>query len=48
MITGDEKLPIKQTFTKKGVAAYDSTLVVTGVEGKPMEWEHESCNKIGR
>jgi hypothetical protein len=30
MIANDEKLPIQQTFTKKGTAAYDCTLVVTG------------------
>jgi ketosteroid isomerase-like protein len=48
MIANDEKLPIKQTFTKKGDAAYNSALVVTGAEGKPMEWEEESCRKVGR
>ena len=48
MIANDEKLPIQQTFTKKGDAAYDSALVVTGAEGKPMEWEEESCRKVGR
>ncbi len=48
MITGDEKLPIRHTFTKKGDAAYDSALVVTGAEGKPMEWEEESCRKVGK
>ncbi len=48
MVTGDEKLPIQQTFTKKGDAAYDSTLVVTGAEGQPMEWEEESCRKVGK
>jgi hypothetical protein len=48
MIASDEKLPIKQTFTKKGDAAYDSALVVTSAEGKPIEWEEESCRKVGR
>jgi ketosteroid isomerase-like protein len=48
MIANDEKLPIRQTFTKKGDAAYDCTLVVTGAEGKPMEWEEESCRKVGK
>ena len=48
MIAGDEKLPINQTFTKKGDAAYDSALVVTGAEGKPVEWEEESCKKVGK
>jgi ketosteroid isomerase-like protein len=48
MIAGDEKLPIKQTLTKKGDAAYDSALVMTGAEGKPVEWEEESCKKIGK
>jgi hypothetical protein len=35
MITGEEKLPVKHTFTKKGNAAYDSALEVTGADGKP-------------
>jgi len=48
MIANDEKLPIKQTFTKKGDATYDSALVVTGAEGKPMEWEEENCRKVGK
>jgi len=48
MIANDEKLPIRQTFTKKGDAAYDCTLVVTGAEGKAMEWEEESCQKVGK
>ena len=48
MIASDENLPIKQTFTKKGKAAYDSALVVTDAEGKPTEWEEESCRKVGR
>jgi len=46
MIVGDQKLPIKQTFTKKGDAAYDSALEVTGAEGKPTQWEEESCKKV--
>jgi predicted small secreted protein len=48
MTANDEKLPIQQTFTKKGDAAYDSALVVTGGDGKPMEREEESCRKAGR
>jgi ketosteroid isomerase-like protein len=48
MVANDERLPIQQTFTKKGDAAYDCTLVVTGAEGKPMEWEEESCRKVGK
>ena len=48
MIANDEKLSIHQTFTRKGDAAYDSALVVTGAQGKPMEWEKESCKKVGR
>jgi hypothetical protein len=48
MITGDEKLPVKHTFTKKGDAAYDSALVMTGAEGKPVGWEEESCKKVGK
>jgi hypothetical protein len=46
MIAGDEKLPVKQTFTKKSNAAYDSALEVTGVDGKPAQWEEESCKKV--
>jgi hypothetical protein len=46
MITGDEKLPVKHTFTKKGDAAYDSALEVTGADGKPAMWEEESCKKV--
>lgn len=48
MISGDEKLPIRQTFTKKGDAAYDGALVLTGVDGKQIESEEESCRKVGR
>ena len=48
MITNDGKLPVQQTFTKEGDAAYDSALVVTGAEGKPMEGEEESCRKVGK
>ncbi len=48
MIANDEKLPIQQTFTQKGDAAYDSALIVTGAEGKPTEWEEESCKKVGK
>ncbi len=48
MTANDEKLPIQQTFTRKGDSAYDSALIVTGAEGKPMEWEEESCRKVGR
>jgi hypothetical protein len=48
MIAGDEKLPVKQTFTKKGDAAYDSALEVTGADGKPTQWEEESCKKVKR
>lgn len=48
MVTGDEKLPIKQTFTKKGDAAYDSALVVTDAEDKPVEWEEGNCKRVGK
>ena len=46
MITGEEKLPVKHIFTKKGDAAYDSELEVTGADGKPAMWEEESCKKV--
>ena len=46
MIAGDEKLPVKHTFTRKGDAAYDSALEVTGADGKPAMWEEESCRKV--
>ena len=46
LITGDEKLPVKHTLTKKGHAAYDSALEVTDVDGKPAMWEEESCKKV--
>lgn len=46
MIIGDDKLPVKQTFTRKGDAAYDSVLEVTGTDGKPTQWEEESCTKV--
>jgi hypothetical protein len=46
MITGDEKLPVKHTLTKKGDAAYDSALEVTDADGKPAMWEEESCKKV--
>jgi hypothetical protein len=46
MIIGEEKLPVKHTLTKKGDAAYDSALEVTGADGKPAMWEEESCKKV--
>jgi hypothetical protein len=46
MIIGDEKLPVKHTFTRKGDAAYDSALEVTGADGKLAMWEEESCKKV--
>src|SRR5271166_402083 len=46
IITGEEKLPVKHTFTKKGDAAYDSELEVTGADGKAAMWEEESCKKV--
>jgi hypothetical protein len=46
MITGDEKLPVKHTFTKKGNAAYDSVLELSDADGKPTQWEEESCKKV--
>jgi hypothetical protein len=46
MIIGDDKLPVKHTFTRKGDAAYDSVLEVTGADGKPAMWEEESCKKV--
>lgn len=48
MIVGDEKLPVKQTFTKKGDRAYDSALEVTGADGKREQWEQESCRKVAK
>jgi hypothetical protein len=46
MITGEEKLPVKDSFTKKGDAAYDSAIEVTGADSKPAMWEEESCKKV--
>jgi hypothetical protein len=46
MIVGDEKLRIKQTFTRKGDAAYGSVLEVTGADGEPTQWEEEICKKV--
>ena len=46
MVAGDEKLPVKQTFSKKGDAAYDSALKVTDADGNPAQWEEESCKKV--
>jgi hypothetical protein len=46
MIIGDDRLPVKHTFTRKGDAAYDSVLEVTGADGKPAMWEEESCKKV--
>ncbi|HKM79391.1 MAG TPA: hypothetical protein VJY15_00315 [Candidatus Acidoferrum sp.] len=46
MVAGDEKLPVKHTFTKKGDAAYDSALEVIGADGKVAMWEEESCKKV--
>jgi hypothetical protein len=46
MIIGAEKLPVKHTLTRKGDAAYDAYLEVTGADGKPAMWEEESCKKV--
>ena len=46
MIAGDEKLPVKQTFTRKGDGAYDSSLLVTGADGRPVAWESETCKRV--
>ena len=46
MIIGAEKLPVKHTLMKKGDAAYDAYLEVTGADGKPAMWEEESCKKV--
>jgi ketosteroid isomerase-like protein len=46
IIANGEELPIRQTFTKKGDAAYDGALIVTSAEGKPVEWEEENCRRI--
>jgi hypothetical protein len=46
MIIGEEKLPVKHTLTKKGDAAYDAYLEVTGADAKPAMWEEESCKKV--
>ena len=46
MIIGEEKLPVKHTLTRKGDAAYDAYLEVTGADGKPAMWEEESCKKV--
>jgi hypothetical protein len=48
MTANDDKLPIQQTFTKKGDATYKSALIVTGIDGKPVEWEEETCRKAGK
>jgi ketosteroid isomerase-like protein len=48
IVAGDEKLFVKQTFTKKGDTAYDSALVVTGADGMPTQWEEETCKKVGK
>jgi len=48
MITGEEKLPVKNTFTKKSDAAYNSALEVFDGDGKPAMWEEESCKRIKR
>jgi hypothetical protein len=36
MIAGDDKLPVKHTFTRKGDAAYDSALEVVSSLTGPM------------
>ena len=46
MIVGDQKLPVKHTFTRKGDATYDSALEVTGADGKSAMWEDENCKKV--
>jgi hypothetical protein len=48
MILGEEKLPIKHTFTRNGDAAYDADLEVTGTDAKPAMLEEESCKKVSR
>jgi hypothetical protein len=46
MITGDDKLTVKHTFTRKGDAAYDAVVVMSGPGGEPMMWEEESCKRV--
>lgn len=46
MITGNAKLHVKHTFTKKDDAAYDSAFELTGADDKPTRWEEESCKKV--
>ena len=48
MIAGDERLPIRQTFAKKSDAAYDSAFVVTDAQAKLVEWEEETCKRVGK
>lgn len=48
MVTGDQRLAFKQTFTRKGDAAFDIAHVVTGAENKAVAWEDSSCRKVGK
>ncbi len=46
MIIGDAKLPAKHILTKKGDAAFDAYLEMTGADGKTAMWEEESCKRV--
>lgn len=46
MVVGDEKVVIKQTFTRQGGAAFDSALEVTGADGTQVEVEQATCKKL--
>jgi hypothetical protein len=46
MVTGDQKLPAKQTFTKRGNDRYGTTLEIAGSGNMSVAWEEEDCRKI--
>jgi hypothetical protein len=45
MVVNDQKLPAKQSLLKKGDDRYDSSLEIAGPDGKPVDWEEETCRR---
>ncbi|MGP8187424.1 MAG: hypothetical protein ACLQKY_15285 [Terracidiphilus sp.] len=46
MVTGDQKLPATQTFTKKSHAETVNGLEIRGPDGNPVAWENETCKRV--
>ncbi len=45
MVVNGQKSPAKQSLFKKGDDRYDGSLEIAGPEGKPVDWEEETCRR---